>query len=223
MYKLSILTESNQIIIEWVDNWASTEELPSNLMNIQSLILDIIEKAHQETNNTKNSSELADDVAQAFLIKAPTFKFDGLSETIVVGETIIREIFPQQYIVTLLFDSRHAGYGDRSDQVLAQVITSHLALITVVNDNVISAIIDDTWNEIIQESIIKPLQQGLIFGNLKIGPLCPVEPCNNPIGDIYSSRELILQPKIGNPIQIKIGSDGSFQAQIKPRVYSQHY
>ena len=51
------------------------------------------------------------------------------------------------------FDCRHAGYGDRTGQVLAQVITPHTARVVVDQGNVASAVLDGKWDMIDQELI----------------------------------------------------------------------
>jgi hypothetical protein len=91
------------------------------------------------------------DIALEFLRNSATFKFDGIGETIEVKETRILESYPVQYIIIISFNSRHAGYGDRTGQVLAQVITSHSAWIKVVEGEVVSAILDNTWDELKQK------------------------------------------------------------------------
>jgi hypothetical protein len=67
--------------------------------------------------------------------------------------------------------------------------------------------------------------QGTISGKVTIGPLCPVEPCPDPIPDIYTSRQLILQPLVlqpdsGNPMYIQLNPDGSFQATVNAGIYT---
>jgi len=62
--------------------------------------------------------------------------------------------------------------------------------------------------------------QGTISGKVTIGPLCPVEPCPNPRPDIYTSRQLILQPVSGNPTYIQLNPDGSFQATVNAGTYT---
>ncbi len=57
-------------------------------------------------------------------------------------------------------------------------------------------------------------------GKVSIGPSCPREPCPNPNPNIYSSRELILQPKVGSTVRIKINSDGTFWAKVIVGTYS---
>lgn len=103
-----------------------------------------------------SEDETAVDVALVFLKNGATFKFDGIPETLIIGETLILESYPIQYVVTITFDSRHAGYGDRTGQILAQVITRHTARITVVNGGVVSATLDDVWDELNQEELYQP-------------------------------------------------------------------
>jgi hypothetical protein len=50
-------------------------------------------------------------------------------------------------VLTYNFTSSHAGYGDRSGKVTAQVITGHSILITIVDGTVDSAVIDGKWDE----------------------------------------------------------------------------
>ena len=51
------------------------------------------------------------------------------------------------------FDSRQAGYGDRTGQMLAQVITPHRAVISVEQLEVVSAVMDERWDMLSQEMI----------------------------------------------------------------------
>ena len=66
--------------------------------------------------------------------------------------------------------------------------------------------------------------QGTISGKVTIGPLCPVEPCPDPVPDVYSSRKLILQPLLqpgtANPIYIQLDPDGSFEATVNAGIYA---
>ncbi len=96
---------------------------------------------------------LAVDTAIAFVKNAPTYGFDGIPGTLMVLDTKILESYPVQYVVTIAFESRQAGYGDRSGQVLAQVITRHVATVKVVNNKVVSAVLDDVWDELNQRGI----------------------------------------------------------------------
>jgi hypothetical protein len=105
------------------------------------------------TQTEKFTGEGAVEVAVRFLRNGPTFKFDGIHNSIAVVETWILESYPVQYVITITFESRHAGYGDRTGQALAQVITPHEMKITVVEGKVISAIIDDAWDELSQREI----------------------------------------------------------------------
>jgi len=68
---------------------------------------------------------------------------------------------------------------------------------------------------------IAPSQgEGILYGKVSIGPLCPVEPCPNPKPDVYSSRSLVLQPGSGQPTYVNLNPDGSFMAAVKAGTYS---
>jgi len=58
---------------------------------------------------------------------------------------------PSYWIFFFEFDSRHAGYGDRTGQVLAQVITPHKAAITVEQGEIKLALMDKKWDMINQK------------------------------------------------------------------------
>lgn len=100
-----------------------------------------------------NTEDEAIIVAIRFLKNSPTFKFDGIPVSVSVVDTKILESYPVQYVITIAFDSRHAGYGDRTGRVLAQVITPHEIVITVVEGKVIKAVIDDKWDELNQHEV----------------------------------------------------------------------
>lgn len=61
--------------------------------------------------------------------------------------------------------------------------------------------------------------KGKISGNVNIGPLCPVEPCQ-PNPNIYLSRQIVLIPYFGNPISVNLTSDGSFKAEVPAGKYT---
>ncbi len=98
-----------------------------------------------------SEDDAAVEIAVDFVRRSPTFSFDGMAGTIAVVETRIMESYPIQYVIIIEFDSSHAGYGDRTGQILAQVITHHTAGIKVVNGEVVAAILDDVWDMVDQE------------------------------------------------------------------------
>jgi len=52
------------------------------------------------------------------------------------------------------FESSHGGYGNRSEEMVTQVITTHIIEIAVENNKVVSAITDGRYDEINKESIV---------------------------------------------------------------------
>ncbi len=101
-------------------------------------------------NLDKIRTPQAEDIAKRFVFSASTFSFDGIPESVKVGMIAVLESYPPQYIIPIDFDSLHGGYGDRTDQMVTQVITPHTIRVTVVNGMVTSAIIDGKWDELNQ-------------------------------------------------------------------------
>jgi len=165
-YTLVVQDGFNVKSIEWVDGWASEEALPFGLNETQLHLESIVQIARAKAVVPSDPKERAIQIAKEFIAIAPTFKFDGIAETLIVVDTLILKTLPEHYIVTLTFDSRQAGYGNRDGQILAQVITSHTAKVTVVNDNVVSATLDNTWDELKQRRIQQDIQQGSFSGKV---------------------------------------------------------
>ncbi len=98
----------------------------------------------------------AEQLALDWLMAAPTFSFDGVENSMSIIDTAIAESYPVQYFVSISFTCAQPGYGDRTDVILAQVLTDHIARVVVSNGEVRSAVIDDEWNEVTQEMLDDP-------------------------------------------------------------------
>ena len=99
------------------------------------------------------------EMAIMFLKKGPTFSFDGVPGSIEVIDVIAAESYPIQFFITLAFECSQAGYGDREGQILAQVITAHEIRIALSDSVIGSAIIDNSWDELIQ----RPVSVGMVI------------------------------------------------------------
>ncbi len=98
------------------------------------------------------TSETVTNIALDWLRGSPTYRFDAVTESLKVVEVWQAETFayPSFWQVTIEFDTLHIGYGDRSNQILAQVITHHSIKIHVTEGVVTMAIIDGKWDELNQ-------------------------------------------------------------------------
>ncbi len=102
----------------------------------------------------ENSLELA----HTFVENSPTHKFDGSG---LVHVRTLQARCPGCWVFSFDFESRHAGHGDRTNQMVAQVITPHRAVISVEGGSVVGAILDDQWDMINQKSTLPPAKCGL--------------------------------------------------------------
>jgi len=98
------------------------------------------------------SQEESQQIAEDFVRNSPTFQFDGMAETLKLVETQTMRC-PYCWTFVFEFESQHAGYGDRTGQMLAQVITPHRAVITLVEGEVTRAIMDEKWDMIEQKEL----------------------------------------------------------------------
>ena len=97
-------------------------------------------------------------VAEDYLESSPTFAFDGIEGSIVlVGNETMR--CPYCWAFSFDFECSHAGYGDRTGQYLAQVITPHTAWIAVHRGEVVQAVMDGVWDMIEQQMLAGPGEQ----------------------------------------------------------------
>jgi hypothetical protein len=99
------------------------------------------------TPSPASSREGSQRVAEEFVRLETTFRFDGIPETLEVTSTTS---VGNGWKYTVEFDSRYAGYGNRSGKALAEVITHHVAEITVQAGLVTTAIMDGEWDMIKQ-------------------------------------------------------------------------
>ena len=60
---------------------------------------------------------------------------------------------------------------------------------------------------------------GVLYGQVKIGPLCPVEPCRDPIPDVYSSRSLLLESGAGKRTEVPLMPGGWFKLPVEAGTY----
>ncbi len=101
-------------------------------------------------------------IAENWIVNnSPTYMFDGSNLAL---ESAEETIAGQTYTFVFSFESAAAGYGDRSDQMVAQVITPHLMEVVVENGEVIKAVTDGVYDEIAgQEVTVEDPSRGMIY------------------------------------------------------------
>ena len=148
-YTLEISQGVFQKTITWTD---TSENVPSKLDTLKQTIQSIAES--DDGNLLEPDAEIAE-IARNFVMSAPTFAFDGMEDTISIGSIMAMESFPVQYRLEVSFTSTHGGFGDRTGQMITQALTPHVVDVLIVEGNVISAVIDDTWDEMNHQFVLK--------------------------------------------------------------------
>ncbi len=146
------------------------------------------------------SKEESQRIAEEFVKNSPTFVFDGIEDTLRLTDTLTARC-PYCWSFIFEFDCRNAGYGDRTEQVLAEVITPHQAVIAVEQLEITSAVIDGRWDVINEELLAVP-------------PVTPVEPngysdVNIPIEQFQSQPhiDVVMSTVLGGELTVILGSN----------------
>ncbi len=160
-------------------------------------------------------------VAQRYIVSSPTFAFDGLSDTLDVEDVSVMESNPVQYRIRIAFDSANAGFGDRTGQILAEVITHHKMDIIVSEGNIISAVTDDAWDEMNHQYVLKKPQSKLPSHDKPITPFEGMVADYASLIDAIESHGVLVQHKedLGAEsssfsVPIKVISVGGVDVQV---------
>jgi hypothetical protein len=106
-------------------------------------------------------------VAADFIQSSSTYRFDGIEGSLVLvnsGPGWSSAFYSNVFIFD--FRTAHPGHGDRSGQVLAQVITPHTAVILVASEKreVASAVCDKHWDMLHEKELPVTLTGTIISG-----------------------------------------------------------
>jgi hypothetical protein len=116
------------------------------------------------------SDEAAQQYSEEFITNTSTFKFDGIpgSLKIIKAEDGNNPAYLST-VYTIEYQTQHPGHGDRKDQFLAQVVTTHTTVILINRDQptvakaVVSAVCDNTWDLLTDKSLVTTVS-GVVTG-----------------------------------------------------------
>ncbi len=91
----------------------------------------------------------AQGIALSFVRNEATFRFDGIEGTLNLVNSRRTDSGRREF--TYSYQCRQASYGDRTGMMLAQVITDHLAVVTMEAGVVTSGVLDGKWDMLRQK------------------------------------------------------------------------
>ena len=103
-----------------------------------------------ENSTGSPSKQESLEIAEEFIINSPTFAYDGIVESLELDGTFTARC-PSCWVFVFTFECSSAGYGDRTEQQVAQVITSHTATIVVEQGEITAAELDEKWDMLKQK------------------------------------------------------------------------
>jgi hypothetical protein len=136
----------------WTD---TSENVPSVLGDLHQTIWTMAEENTPIPTESIPDEEAIVELAREFVLSSPTFAFDGMEDTLEMGAVIVLESFPEQYALEARFTSSHGGFGNRTDQIVTQVLTPHVMEIIISEGAVISAVTDGQWDELNNQFVLK--------------------------------------------------------------------
>lgn len=119
--------------------------MPDELAEIDEALLEL------RTYAMTIPEDKAKEIAEEWISNSPTYSFDG--SDIELQEYQFNEDNPNEQTLTYSFISTHGGFGNRSDQMVTEVLTDHIIVIDLYKGEVLSAIIDEEWDEMTQRML----------------------------------------------------------------------
>ena len=110
---------------------------------------DFEDSTYSPNGITENDSEKIIDFTRQFIIAGPTFSYDGIPETLEI-EIVSSDDSGSKFLLEGKFKTLHTGYGNRENLDLPEDITLHTIMISIVDEKIISAVIDNQWDELNQ-------------------------------------------------------------------------
>lgn len=95
--------------------------------------------------------EKSQELAREAVLKSATYKFDGYGLKFESSQELTCS---NCWEFVYSFSSRYAGYGNRTSQILAQVVTLHQIRVNVDDEEIVAVVTDRTFDEL-RETYLK--------------------------------------------------------------------
>jgi hypothetical protein len=124
-----------------VTTYNVNDYMPAGLIAIRKKLQETVEFTRTLDENQRKT------LAESWIRGAPTYAYDGSG--LVFASDVPAGSDPVSHNLTWTFTSSHAGYGNRTGAVTAQVITEHSITLMLTYDGIVqSAVIDGKWDEV---------------------------------------------------------------------------
>jgi hypothetical protein len=107
-----------------------------------------------QTLNESNQTFVNDTyyvLSESFVLNSQTYLFDGFD--LKFDEKLEPDFCEDCFQYVFSFNSTHSGYGNRTNDVLAQVITPHEAIVTIEKQTITKAVLDSEWDMTTQKNL----------------------------------------------------------------------
>jgi len=155
------------------------------------------------------------ELVENFVRSGPTYRFDGVDGSLKIVNAV--ETVGDNWDFTVEYQTNQPGHGDRSGQMLAQVITTHTAEVEIREGKIASAVCDGGWNMV--------SRTGILEGRINIGPLQPVQrPGVTPPtpSEVYEARKILVYDAEGKNLldTASIDNTGNYHVELEAGTYT---
>ena len=112
------------------------------------IVSDYFESSQEVVERTEIDSQKIIELSQQFISTSPTFSYDGISDSLEIKINSLET--GSGFFIEGKFKTTHNGYGNRASLDLPEDITLHIIELVIVEEKIISAIIDYQWDELNQ-------------------------------------------------------------------------
>jgi len=98
---------------------------------------------------TKDESQKIVDFTKQFVLTSPTFLYDGVPDSLEL-KIVSADVSNTEFLLEGKFKTLHTGFGNREHLDLPEDITPHTIIVSIVDEKIISAVIDNQWDELNQ-------------------------------------------------------------------------
>jgi len=119
------------------------------ILTVVVLLSGYFEDSQEIDGQKENKETKIVNIAKQFIITNPTFSYDGIIETLEI-EIISADNSNSNFLLEGKFKTLYSGYGDRTKLEFSEEITLHTIEVVIVNEKIISAVIDNQWDDLNQ-------------------------------------------------------------------------
>lgn len=145
--------ETTSILMDF-DATQSVNITGNNKVMVKPVVKLTTKDKENKPTETESPVKAGQKAAEEFILADATYAFDGIEDSLALVKSEAGSAAGTE-VYTFTFQTAHPGHGDRTGETLAQVVTTHTAVITVnlAKKEVTRAVCDQVWDMLAEKDI----------------------------------------------------------------------